>query len=68
MPGGSEPVTDADLERIAAEITSADSPVGIDAKKTHVRILANLEDLKRRLDRIERHLDSRDSGRPAGTT
>ncbi len=43
----SRPVTVADFERIAAEISSDDSPVGIDAKKTHVMILAKLESLER---------------------
>ncbi len=50
--------TTPDFERIAAEITSDDSPVGIDAKKTHVMILAKLEGLERRLTRIEEHLAS----------
>ena len=45
-----------DLERIEAEIASDDSPVGIDAKKTHVMILAKLESLERRLSRIEARL------------
>ncbi len=46
----------SEYERIAAEITSDDSPVGIDAKKTHVMILAKLEGLERRLARIEEQL------------
>ncbi len=46
----------SDFERIAAEITSDDSPVGIDAKKTHVMILSKLEGLERRLVRIEEQL------------
>ncbi|MDX1501338.1 MAG: hypothetical protein R3325_03170 [Thermoanaerobaculia bacterium] len=41
-------------DRIAAEIESADSPVGIDAKKTHVLILHKLEQIERRLERLER--------------
>ncbi len=49
-------MTTADFERIAAEITSDDSPVGIDAKKTHVLILARLESLERRRTRIEEQL------------
>lgn len=40
-------------ERIASEITSADSPVGIDAKKTHVMILHKLIEIERRLARLE---------------
>jgi len=46
----------SDFERIAAEIASDDSPVGIDAKKTHVMILAKLEGLEQRLARIEERL------------
>ncbi len=46
----------SDFERIAAEISSDDSPVGIDAKKTHVMILAKLEGLERWLARIGEHL------------
>lgn len=40
-------------EKIAAEITSDESPVGIDAKKTHVIILAQLQRIEERLERIE---------------
>lgn len=47
----------SDYEALASAITSVDSPVGIDAKKTHVLILHLLLDLQRRLERIERHLD-----------
>jgi len=45
---------DAEYKRIEAEIASDASPVGIDAKKTHVMILAKLESIERRLDRLER--------------
>ena len=45
-----------DYQRIAAEISSEDSPVGIDAQKTHVMILMKLESLERRLTRIEERL------------
>lgn len=38
---------------IAQEITSDESPVGIDAKKTHVMILYKLKLLEERLDKIE---------------
>ncbi len=44
-----------EYQRIEAEIASDDSPVGIDARKTHVLILAKLESIERRLDTIERH-------------
>ena len=53
-----------DFERIAAEIASDDSPVGIDAKKTHVMILAKLESLEQRLARIEEQLQSRNAPLP----
>ena len=48
---------DREYDRIAREIESDESPVGIDAKKTHVLILQKLADLERRLERIEERLD-----------
>ncbi|MCH8805753.1 MAG: hypothetical protein IH986_06670 [Planctomycetes bacterium] len=45
-----------EYERIAALIESDASPVGIDAKKTHIIILHKLSELERRLDRIEARL------------
>lgn len=38
---------------IADAIRSADSPVGIDATRTHVMILHKLIEIERRLDRLE---------------
>jgi hypothetical protein len=38
---------------IEKEIASAESPVGIDAKKTHVMILHQLRVIEERLARIE---------------
>ena len=46
-----------DQRRIEELIQSDDSPVGIDAKKTHVMILALLERLDRRLDALEKKID-----------
>jgi len=46
-------IPESDRERIAALIHSDASPVGIDAKKTHVLILYKLEQLERRLTAIE---------------
>ena len=43
-------------DAIAREITSDESPVGIDAKKTHILILHKLTEIERRLDRIEAEL------------
>ncbi len=41
-------------ERIEAEITSDASPVGIDAKKTHIMILYKLMEIEKRLEQLER--------------
>lgn len=49
-------VTDAEFDRIADLIGSDESPVGIDAKKTHVLIMRKLLDLEDRLRRIEERL------------
>ena len=43
-------------DRIAEEIGSETSPVGIDAKKTHVIILHMLMEMQQRLSRIEEKL------------
>jgi len=42
-----------DYERIAALVHSDQSPVGIDAKKTHVMILHKLEQIEARLRKLE---------------
>ena len=41
-------------DRIAKVIESDSSPVGIDARKTHVLILKMLLDINQRLDNLER--------------
>jgi hypothetical protein len=53
-------MTEAEMEakRIEELIASDASPVGIDAKKTHVLILQKLLEIERRLERIESRLDS----------
>jgi len=43
-----------EYDRIAAEIASEASPVGIDAKKTHVMILHKLMEIEKRLAKLER--------------
>ena len=43
-------------EEIAQIISSDQSPVGIDAKKTHILILNQLMELNRRLESIEKKL------------
>ena len=45
-----------EYERIASEITSDSSPVGIDAKKTHVMILHKLMEIERRLAKLEQRV------------
>lgn len=53
-----------DYQRIAEGIHSDTSPVGIDAKKTHVLILHKLEQIERRITEIELQLrggDGQDS-------
>lgn len=39
-------------EKLEEYITSDDSPVGIDAKKTHILILYKLMEIERRLDNL----------------
>lgn len=48
----------AELDALARAIASDQSPVGIDAKKTHVVILHLLLDLQDRLARLEARLDA----------
>ena len=48
-----DPTTRSEIER---EIASDDSPVGIDAKKTHVLILFKLQEIERRLATLEQRL------------
>jgi hypothetical protein len=45
-----------DRRRIEDAIASDDSPVGIDAKKTHVIIIQKLLDIERRLGELETRL------------
>ena len=49
-------ISNDEYERIAKQIESAESPVGIDAKKTHVLILHKLAEIERRLEQIERKM------------
>lgn len=46
-----------DYRRIEESIESDESPVGIDARKTHVVILHKLEEIETRLRRVEEKLD-----------
>ena len=47
-------ISKSEFDRIEKLITSDASPVGIDAKKTHVLILYKLIEIERRLERLTR--------------
>jgi len=49
-------IDDKTYEEIAKVIHSDKSPVGIDAKKTHILILNKLQELSDRMERIEETL------------
>ena len=44
----------ADYQQIEKLIANDQSPVGIDAKKTHIMILHQLIEIERRLEKLER--------------
>lgn len=46
-------ISDEEYEEILSQIESEDSPVGIDAGKTHVLILHKLLNIERRLEALE---------------
>lgn len=48
-------IPDDEYRRIEKMIASDASPVGIDAKKTHVLILYKLSEIERRLEALERN-------------
>ena len=48
-------------DMIANEIHSDSSPVGIDAKKTHILILQMLMDISKRLERLESRAEAKSS-------
>ena len=49
-------IDQSEFDRIAAQIHSDSSPVGIDAKKTHIMIIHLLQQLDERLQRVEDQL------------
>jgi hypothetical protein len=53
-------VAQSAFDAIAKEIHSDQSPVGIDAKKTHIIILDKLLQLEERLKQIEAKLEAKD--------
>jgi len=46
-------ISDKEYEEILEQIESSDSPVGIDAGKTHVLILQKLMNIEKRLEALE---------------
>ena len=54
-------VPDEAYQFLAQALASDDSPVGIDAKKTHVMILHLLLDIQDRLGRLEARLEALES-------
>mgnify|MGYP001811949681 CR=1 FL=1 len=50
-------VHETEAQRIGDVIADPNSPVGIDAKKTHILILQKLLDIEARLDVLERLID-----------
>ena len=55
-------ISNEDFERIAAAIHSDNSPVGIDAKKTHVMLIYMVERLQEKLDAVEKRLAALEEG------
>lgn len=53
-------VAQSTFDAIANEIHNDQSPVGIDAKKTHIIILDKLLQLEERLKQIEAKLEAKD--------
>ena len=51
-------IDQSDFDRIAKQIHSDASPVGIDAKKTHIMIIHLLQQMDARLRRVEQQLES----------
>lgn len=54
-------ITKEAYDAIAKQIHSDTSPVGIDAKKTHILILQKLGDIEKRLERLEKKLDDKNN-------
>ena len=46
-------ISQEEYEKLEKLIHSDNSPVGIDAKKTHIMILHKLNEIEKRLDKIE---------------
>ena len=55
-------IPEADAKMIEELISSDESPVGIDAKTTHIIIIQKLLEIERRLARLEEGMTTRDAG------
>ena len=53
-------ISTADYAKIESLIADAASPVGIDAKKTHIIIISKLLQIEQRLEKIERLVADKD--------
>lgn len=51
-------ISDPIYKEIEDVIHSAESPVGIDAKKTHILILHKLQEISDRLERLEAKVEA----------
>ena len=49
-------VEDSNKEEIGNAIANPDSPVGIDAKKTHIIIINKLIEIEKRLEKLEKRI------------
>lgn len=50
-------IPEDEYNRILEEIESNESPVGIDARHTHILILHKLMEIEKRLDRLEERVE-----------
>lgn len=50
-------ISEEDYKAIQTMIESTESPVGIDAKKTHILILKKLVEIEDRLARLEKQME-----------
>ncbi len=53
-------ITESEYEAIQQLIENPDSPVGIDAKQTHILILQKLIQIEERISALEQRLDKSD--------
>ena len=54
-----EGISKEEFEKLAKMIHSDSSPVGIDAKKTHILILHKLDEILTRIEKLEKAQESK---------